>query len=113
LNALAESVHTRHAGVPDATLQMAKTLPVHGQWTAHPVRPGMIVLRAVAVAAIAGVALFGWDSMPARAQMPNVPNCTRPGWFPTDFGLKDHSIFWFDGYYYMVSIYLPHNNPGL
>ncbi len=33
--------------------------------------------------------------------------CDRIGWFPKDFGLKDHSVFWYDGYYYMVSNYLP------
>ena len=34
-------------------------------------------------------------------------DCNRLGWFPTEFGLKDHSVFYFDGYYYLVSIYLP------
>lgn len=34
----------------------------------------------------------------------NQPPCDRPGWFPADFGLKDHHIFWYDGYYYLVSI---------
>jgi len=29
------------------------------------------------------------------------------GWFPTEFGLKDHHIFWYDGYYYLVSTYVP------
>ena len=28
------------------------------------------------------------------------------GWFPTEFGLKDHTVFWYDGYYYLASIYL-------
>lgn len=35
------------------------------------------------------------------------PPCQKPGWFPTGFGLKDHTIFWHAGYYYLVSIYLP------
>jgi hypothetical protein len=34
--------------------------------------------------------------------------CEPMGWFPTDFDLKDHSVFFYDGYYYIVSIY----NPG-
>jgi beta-xylosidase len=34
-------------------------------------------------------------------------NIISPGWSPTDFGLKDHHIFWHDGYYYLVSIYVP------
>jgi hypothetical protein len=33
--------------------------------------------------------------------------CERLGWFPEDFGLKDHHVFWFDGYYYLISNYLP------
>ena len=33
--------------------------------------------------------------------------CEKPGWFPTNFGLKDHHVFWYDGYYYLVSIYVP------
>lgn len=33
--------------------------------------------------------------------------CPRPGWFPVAFGLKDHHVFWYNGYYYLVSIYLP------
>ena len=33
--------------------------------------------------------------------------CPQPGWFPTTFGLKDHSVFWYDGYYYLVANYIP------
>jgi len=36
-----------------------------------------------------------------------VVECDKPGWFPEDFGLKDHSIFIYDGYYYLISIYVP------
>ena len=36
--------------------------------------------------------------------------CDPLGWFPEDFGLKDHSVFWFDGYYYLVAIYVPRQN---
>jgi hypothetical protein len=32
--------------------------------------------------------------------------CESPGWFPADFGLKDHTVFWYDGSYYIASIYL-------
>jgi len=35
------------------------------------------------------------------------PPCAQPGWFPEHVGLKDHTVFWFDGYYYLASIYLP------
>jgi hypothetical protein len=34
----------------------------------------------------------------------STPPCENPGWFPEDFGLKDHSVFYYDGYYYIVSI---------
>jgi beta-xylosidase len=33
--------------------------------------------------------------------------CENPGWFPSSFGLKDHHVFQHNGYYYIVSIYLP------
>jgi hypothetical protein len=29
-----------------------------------------------------------------------------PGWSPEGFGLKEHTIFWYDGLYYIASIYL-------
>jgi hypothetical protein len=38
---------------------------------------------------------------------PDSNGCDRMGWYPEEFGLKDHSVFWYDGYYYLVSIYLP------
>ncbi len=41
------------------------------------------------------------------------PPCDKPGWFPTDFGLKDHDVFWYNGYYYLVSIYIPPGNTDL
>jgi beta-xylosidase len=33
--------------------------------------------------------------------------CETLGWFPEDFGLKDHSVFTYNGYYYIVSINVP------
>ncbi len=42
---------------------------------------------------------------PAAAQMsPGDEACTPMGWFPVDFGLKDHTVFTFDGRYYLASI---------
>ena len=38
---------------------------------------------------------------------PSSTDCEKLGWFPSDFGLKDHTEFWYDGYYYIASIYLP------
>jgi predicted GH43/DUF377 family glycosyl hydrolase len=32
--------------------------------------------------------------------------CENPGWFPEQFGLKDHTVFQYDGLYYLASIYL-------
>lgn len=34
--------------------------------------------------------------------------CDKKGWFPSDYGLKDHHVFIHDGYYYLISIYVPH-----
>ena len=36
--------------------------------------------------------------------------CETPGWFPEEFGLKDHSIFWYAPYYYIVSNLIPGEN---
>jgi predicted GH43/DUF377 family glycosyl hydrolase len=33
--------------------------------------------------------------------------CDQPGWFPTGYGLKDHTIFWYDNYYYVMANYIP------
>lgn len=35
------------------------------------------------------------------------PRCDRLGWNPDGYGLKDHTVFSFDGYYYIASIRLP------
>ncbi|MBN2147313.1 MAG: family 43 glycosylhydrolase [Anaerolineales bacterium] len=46
------------------------------------------------------------DSSSSRILVSN-PSCQNPGWFPDEFGLKDHTVFWHAGYYYIASIYLP------
>ena len=33
--------------------------------------------------------------------------CNPLGWFPTEFGLKDHHVFIFDEYYYLISNFVP------
>jgi hypothetical protein len=38
------------------------------------------------------------------------PPCERPGWFPDNVGLKDHSVFFYDGAYYLVSIHVQSSN---
>ena len=35
------------------------------------------------------------------------PVCSQLGWFPTNIGLKDHTIFTYGGYYYLASIRIP------
>jgi hypothetical protein len=47
-----------------------------------------------------------WVVQSSKA-LTDITTCQKPGWFPSGFGLKDHSVFWYDGYYYLVSIYLP------
>lgn len=73
----------------------------------------VLAVASFASATFASATLLGWVPPPALAQPLSIPNCVRPGWFPTNFGLKDHSVFWFNGYYYLVSNYLPHENPGV
>lgn len=53
--------------------------------------------------------IFGAPGVNSRAAFA-LP-CDDPGWFPTEFGLKDHHIFWHAGYYYLISIYLPYGEP--
>ncbi len=63
------------------------------------------VLPAQAAEPVTTAVLSGQRSF--RPTHLTIPPCEKPGWFPTDFGLKDHTIFWHAGYYYLVSIYLP------
>jgi hypothetical protein len=53
--------------------------------------------------------MVGTSHLNSRAAF--TPACDNPGWFPVDFGLKDHHIFWHTGYYYLISIYLPYGSP--
>lgn len=41
-----------------------------------------------------------------------LPPCEQPGWSPDGFGLKDHAVFWYDGLYYIASIYLKDDDIG-
>ena len=53
--------------------------------------------------------VLGWVSFVKISQgnaAPHQPPCDTPGWFPEDFGLKDHTVFWYDGYYYLMSNYI-------
>ncbi len=53
------------------------------------------------VAVIAGA--FRWREGEAALL---ASDCQPRGWFPASLGLKDHSVFWYQGFYYLVSIYL-------
>lgn len=57
---------------------------------------------------IFGIGLSIWIGQGARAAA-IATACQRPGWFPTTFGLKDHSVFWYNGFYYLISI---HESPN-
>jgi hypothetical protein len=37
--------------------------------------------------------------------------CSTPGWFP-GLRAKDHTVFWCDGYYYLISTYVPPSDPS-
>jgi predicted GH43/DUF377 family glycosyl hydrolase len=68
----------------------------------------MGILYKVLVALLIGLFLLTgvYGVTPAREGVAQ-NGCDRMGWFPTDFGLKDHSVFWYDGYYYLVSNNIP------
>jgi len=51
--------------------------------------------------------LFGILLLPALSPSHAASGCPNPGWFPTSFGLKDHSLFLYAGDYYLTAIYLP------
>ncbi len=51
-----------------------------------------------------GAAMFLWH-LPAQAQTPAAAGaCSPMGWFPADFGLKDHTVFTYNNRYYLASI---------
>lgn len=59
---------------------------------------------------ISATLIFGGGVINTSAQGDVTSPCEEPGWHPTEFGLKDHNVFWYDGYYYLVSIFVPHGN---
>lgn len=54
--------------------------------------------------------IFAPASSPAAAWAAPLFACEKPGWFPPDLALKDHSVFYYDGYYYLISNLLPREN---
>ena len=52
-------------------------------------------------------ALVLWLGMWSGAEAAPVTLACQPmGWFPTSFGFKDHTVFTYNGNYYLASIYL-------
>jgi hypothetical protein len=43
----------------------------------------------------------------AQNEAPSPPLCWNKAWRPEGVGLKDHALFRFDGYYYLIAIPLP------
>jgi len=58
---------------------------------------------------IFGIGLSMWMGQGVRAASLVAP-CVQPGWFPTSFGLKDHHVFWYNGFYYLISNYISPEN---
>jgi sucrose-6-phosphate hydrolase SacC (GH32 family) len=77
------------------------THPVQKRWG-----PGWRHLFAALLVLLPWLAGMVGGFKPAQASA-NSQECSPQGWFPTEFGLKDHSVFWYDGYYYIVANYLP------
>jgi len=55
-----------------------------------------------------GLSAFMWYELVRASTF--AASCPHPGWFPTTFGLKDHHVFWYDGFYYLISIYVGPEN---
>lgn len=80
---------------------------VPGQWFSRIFKPwGRFLLGFVFFLESGATAQTGqWIFSPqAEAQ---TETCEQPGWFPTSFGLKDHTVFFADGFIYIMSIYWP------
>ena len=68
------------------------------------------VITALYLLLISAFLIFRGGVIYASAHGDVISPCKKLGWHPTEFGLKDHHIFWYDGYYYLVSIYVPPGN---
>lgn len=72
-------------------------------------RPGrFLLLLTLALSSFWGVGRVALQ--PARAAAGQ--GCEQPGWFPQKFGLKDHAVFWYNGYYYIISTYVSPDDPS-
>jgi len=66
----------------------------------------MIVLLALVLMAGGDQLASGPSFADQESPITDLSSCDRLGWFPDEFGLKDHTVFWHDGWYYIASIYL-------
>ena len=62
--------------------------------------------------ALASALLFGMllNSATGLSASPAATSCAKLGWFPTSYGLKDHSVFTVGNVYYLVSNRVPAEN---
>ena len=66
----------------------------------------MVAIMRVFMCGIFLVSMQGLSLRPTQAGL-STSSCKMPGWFPASFGLKDHTIFWHEGYYYLMSNFMP------
>lgn len=52
------------------------------------------------------IGIFSSQAQAASAAAITLP-CETPGWFPEDFGVKDHTVFRYDEYYYIAANHVP------
>ena len=64
-----------------------------------------MIPRSFLVITISVLLLVGYSQ--SSFSHPLSSTCDPLGWFPEEFGLKDHTVFYFNNYYYLASIYLP------
>ncbi len=62
-----------------------------------------LLITVITIANISGL-ILGFQF---NQQVPAPGECERMGWYPDDFGLKDHTIFLHAGYYYLISNFVP------
>ncbi len=68
------------------------------------IRPRFLVLTVCLLLSVAGVSTHVSATVPVAAAEP--APCENPGWRPPGLYLKDHTIFRYDGAYYLASIWI-------
>ena len=85
---------------------MSSRYPRTARLDKMPTLAGLALVLCLAVVSSCRTWMANGATPPAKSTTLEFP-CQTPGWFPTDFRLKDHSVFWYEGSYYIASIYLP------